>query len=189
VQRAVASPLQVILEVTNLTSDLETTALENEVKKRRQRLGGPSLTADETRRQVQAEQLPTSRLPDLWRTILEDADAADDEQLRRDIEKKLLGQLRATLKSLPSSFDPPTVDLSTKAKIKTPQEIESQEQAKAYYRQQVEQLATGITVIGVAEEMAWEVVIEWSDGFAGDLKGWPQEAWGRLRQYSQIFPE
>lgn len=107
----------------NLISDLETSALENEIKKRRQRLGGPSLTAEETRRQVQAEQLPNSKLPDLWRAVLNDGDAADNEGLRRDIEKKLLAQLRTTLSSLPSSFDPPTVDLTTKAKPKTQQAI------------------------------------------------------------------
>ncbi|GAA5950678.1 hypothetical protein JCM3765_000575 [Sporobolomyces pararoseus] len=189
VQQAIASPLPVFLEVINLISDLETTALENEIKKRRQRLGGPSLTAEETRRQVQAEQLPHSKLPELWRSVLDDADAADNEPLRREIEKKLLAQLRTTLASLPSSFDPPTVDLTSKAKAKTPQEIEAQDQAKGYYRQQVEELARGMALIGVPEVAAWEASVEWSDGFASDLGAWPQEAWGQLARYGEVLPE
>lgn len=173
----------------NLISELETSALENEIKKRRQRLGGPSLTAEETRRQVQAEQLPYSKLPELWKSVLDDADAADNEPLRREIERKLLGQLRTTLASLPSSFDPPTVDLTSKAKAKTPQEIEAQDQAKGQYRQQVEELARGMALIGVPEPEAWEVAIEWSDGFASDLTAWPQEAWGQLARYGEVLPE
>jgi superkiller protein 3 len=175
--------------VINLISELETSALENEIKKRRQRLGGPSLTAEETRRQVQAEQLPYSKLPELWKSVLDDADAADNEPLRREIEKKLLGQLRTTLASLPSSFDPPTVDLTSKAKAKTPQEIEAQDQAKGQYRQQVEELARGMALIGVPELGAWEVAVEWSDGFASDLNAWPQEAWGQLARYGEVLPE
>ncbi|GAA6008264.1 hypothetical protein JCM11491_001948 [Sporobolomyces phaffii] len=189
VQRSIVSPLPVFLEVIDLISDLETAALENEIKKRRQRLGGPSLTAEETRRQVQAEQLPTSKLPQLWQAVLNDADAADNESLRRDIEKKLLGQLRTTLSSLPSSFDPPTVDLTSKAKPKTQQEIESQDQAKSYYRGQVEELARGMALIGVPEVLAWEVAVEWSDGFASDLAAWPQGAWSQLSRYGEVLPE
>lgn len=189
VQQAIASPLPVFLEVISIISDQETTALENEIKKRRQRLGGPSLTAEETRRQVQAEQLPSSRLPDLWRAVLEDADAADNEPLRRDIEKKLLAQLRTLLASLPSSFDPPTVDLTSKAKPKTREEAATQDQVKGSYRHQVEVLARGMALIGVADVEAWEVSVEWSDGFASDLTTWPQEAWGQLARYGSVLPE
>ncbi|GAA5925404.1 SKI complex subunit tetratricopeptide repeat protein SKI3 [Sporobolomyces koalae] len=189
VQQAIASPLPVFLEVISLISDLETSALENEIKKRRQRLGGPSLTAEETRRQVQAEQLPSSKLPALWQAVLSDPDAADNEPLRRDIEKKLLGQLRTTLQSLPSSFDPPAVDLSTKAKAKSTQEIEAQEHVKGYYRQQVEELARGMALIGVPDASAWEISVEWSDGFASPLEFWPAEAWGQLARYGDVLPE
>ncbi|GAA6060942.1 hypothetical protein JCM10212_003850 [Sporobolomyces blumeae] len=188
VQQAITAPLPILLEVINLISDLETTALENEVKKRRQRLGGPSLTAEATRRQVEAEQLPSSRLPALWRSVLDDPDAANDEPLRRDIEKKLLEQLRTVLRALPSSFDAPVVDLTTKPKVKSPQEVEREDRAKGAYRAEVEQLARGISLIGIANDAAWQVAVEWSDGFADPLETWPREAWGQLARLGEVFP-
>ncbi|GAA5887775.1 hypothetical protein JCM5296_001762 [Sporobolomyces johnsonii] len=189
VQRSITSPLPVFLELISLTHDLETSALEAEIKKRRQRLGGPALTAEETRRQVQAEQLPSSRLPGLWRAVLDDPDAANDEALRREIERKLLDQLRTTLQALPSAFDPPKVDLTAKAKQKTTKELEAEAQAKGYYRQQVEELAKGVVVIGVPEPAAWEVAIEWSDCFAEPLGRWSKGSWDQLRRFGDLFSE
>ncbi|GAA5820347.1 hypothetical protein JCM11251_005586 [Rhodosporidiobolus azoricus] len=191
VQQSIASPLPTLLELVSLTSSLESVALEAEVKKRRQRLGGPALTAEETRRQVQAEQLPSSRLPELWREVLNDPDAANDESLRRDTERQLLHQLATTLRSLPSPFDAPTIDLSTKAKpTKSQADMEKEIAAKAYYRDQVEQLAKGMVLINVVEPLAWEVALEWSDKFGdSDIACWRKERWDELRRLGELFPE
>ncbi|GAA5864531.1 hypothetical protein JCM8547_005571 [Rhodosporidiobolus lusitaniae] len=190
VQQAIASSLPILLEVISLVSSIETAALENEVKKRRQRLGGPALTAEETRHQVQAEQLPTSQLPSLWQAVLNDPDAANDEGLRRGIEQQLLSQLTTTLRSLPSPFDAPTIDMSTKAKKeKTQEQQEKEVAAKAYYRDQVEELARGMVLINVFEELAWEVVLEWGDKFGEPVQSWRKERWDELRRFAELFPE
>uniref|UniRef100_A0A0K3CSX2 FGENESH: predicted gene_12.297 protein n=1 Tax=Rhodotorula toruloides TaxID=5286 RepID=A0A0K3CSX2_RHOTO len=52
-----------------------------------------------------------------------------------------------TLRALPSSFDPPSLDLSAKAKPKTEKQIEAERDAKDDYRAQVEDLAHGMVLI------------------------------------------
>jgi len=191
VQRYASSPLPVLLELITLISAIETATVDAGIKKRRQRLGGPALTAEETTRQVQAELLPQSQLPGLWRQVLEDPDAGNDESLRRDIERRLLAHLRTTLRALPSPFDPPTVDLSTKAKVKSAEDAEREQAAKDYYRREVEGLAQGMVVIAVPEPTAWEAAIEWSDLFADSehVGQWPKERWDLLRRQAELFPE
>ncbi|BGP48364.1 Superkiller protein 3 [Rhodotorula kratochvilovae] len=191
VQRFASSPLPVLLELISLISAIETAAVDAEIKKRRQRLGGPALTAEETTRQVQAEYLPQSQLPGLWRQVLDDPDAGNDEPLRRDIERRLLAHLCTTLRALPSPFDAPVVDLSAKAKAKSVEDAQKEQDAKDYYRREVEGLARGMVVIAVPEPAAWEVAIEWSDLFADGEKVelWPKERWDLLRRQAELFPD
>ncbi|GAA5985800.1 hypothetical protein JCM11641_006210 [Rhodosporidiobolus odoratus] len=190
IQQAIATPLPTLLELISLIQSLETATLESEIKKRRQRLGGPAMTAEETRRQVQAEQMPTSQLPGLWRAVLEDPDAANDEALRRDLERQLLVHLSTTLRSLPSPFDALTVHLSVKAKKETTeQEVEKEVEAKRYCREQVEGLAKGMVLINVLEPLAWEIALEWGDKFGGETEGWSKERWDELRRLAELFPE
>ncbi|GAA5931798.1 hypothetical protein JCM3775_000045 [Rhodotorula graminis] len=191
VQRYSASPLPVLLELVSLLSAIETATIDAEIKKRRQRLGGPALTAEETTRQVQAEYLPQSQLPGLWRQVLDDPDAGNDEPLRRDVERRLLAHLRTTLRALPSPFDAPVVDLSAKAKPKSADDAEREQSAKDYYRREVEGLARGMVVIAVPEPTAWEAAVEWSDLFADGerVEDWPRERWDLLRRQAELFPE
>ncbi|BGO99697.1 Superkiller protein 3 [Rhodotorula toruloides] len=191
VQQAVTSPLRTLLEIIAHISEKETAAVDAEIKKRRQRLGGPALTAEETTRQVQAEMLPQSQLPALWRQVLDDPDAGNDEPLRRDVERRLLAHLRMTLRALPSSFDLPSLDLSAKATPKTEKQIEAERNAKDGYRAQVEDLAHGMVVIGVPDGSAWEVEVEWSDSFADGrgLEGLTKGSKDMLQRLADTFPE
>ncbi|BGP55553.1 Superkiller protein 3 [Rhodotorula sphaerocarpa] len=190
VQQAVGSPLNVLLELTSLISAIESAAVEAEIKKRRQRLGGPAMTAEATTKQVQAELLPFSRLPGLWRQILDDADAGSDEGLRRDTERRLLVHLRTTLAALPSSFDPPSVDLSGGKQKKSEADASADQEKKDRYRVEVEALARDMCVIGVSEGMAWEVEVEWSDVYAdADPADWPADHWNALEVFASHFPE
>lgn len=190
VQQAVGSPLNVLLELTSLISAIESAAVEAEIKKRRQRLGGPAMTAEATTKQVQAELLPFSRLPGLWRQILDDADAGSDEGLRRDTERRLLVHLRTTLAALPSSFDPPSVDLSGGRQKKSEADASADQEKKDRYRVEVEALARDMCVIGVSEGMAWEVEVEWSDVYAdADPADWPADHWNALEVFASHFPE
>lgn len=192
VQQAVRSPLRILLEVTSLVSGIETAAIDAEIRKRRQRLGGSALTAEATTKQVQAELLPRSQLPGLWRQILDDPDAGSDEELRRDTERRLLTHLRTTLAALPSRFDPPSVDLSggKASKQKSEADLEAEQATKDRYRSEIETLARGMCVVGVPEGMAWEVEVEWSDIYAdADPAHWPAECWTALEVFSSFFPK
>ena len=192
VQQAVAAPLTIFLELINRISARETALVDGEIKKRRQRLGGPALTAEATVKQVQAELLPQSQLPSLWRQVLDDPDAGNDEGLRRDTERRLLAHLRTTLAALPSSFDPPVVDLSggKSGSKKSEQDLAAEQARKDHYREETERLARDMCVIGVPEPMAWEVEIEWSDVYADtESNKWPASCWNALEAFSGHFPE
>ncbi|GAA6047631.1 hypothetical protein NBRC10513_004089 [Rhodotorula toruloides] len=155
VQQAITSPLRTLLKIIAHISKKETTAVDAEIKKRRQRLGGPALTAVET------------------------------------TPARLLAHLRMTLRALPSSFDPPSLDLSAKAKPKTEKQIEAERDAKDDYRAQVEDLAHGMVLIGVPDGSAWEVEFEWSDSFADGcgLEGLTKGSRDKLQRLADTFPE
>jgi len=181
-QLTLRSSLPTLIELSSLITTIETNQFDSEVSKRRQRLGGQTLSAAETRRQVQAEQLVNSRLPSIYRAILNDPDAGSQEELRRDVEKKLFEHLRTLLASLPSEFDLATVDLKKAAKTKD--QVEAERHVKAQVRSEVENLAKGMVIVGVAEEAAWRVELEWSDVNAKvDSLDWPS-----LGRYIDLFP-
>ncbi|BGP08127.1 Superkiller protein 3 [Rhodotorula toruloides] len=175
VQQAVTSPLRTLLEIIAHISEKETAAVDAEIKKRQQRLDGPALTAKETTCQVQAKMLLQS----------------NDEPLRRDIERRLLAHLQMTLRALPSSFDPPSLDLPAKAKLKTEKQIKAERDAMDGYRAQVEDLAHGMVVIGVPDGSAWGVEVEWSNSFADGrgLEGLTKGSRDKLQQLADTFPK
>ncbi|KAL8292821.1 hypothetical protein RQP46_000515 [Phenoliferia psychrophenolica] len=183
-QLSLRSALPTLLELTSLTETLESSALTSELKKRRERLGGSALSAAETRRRVEAELMPSSGLPALYRAILDDPDAGSDEELRRSTERKLLVHLGTLLKALPSSFDARTsVDLKAVEKRKDVKEQEEREKARV--RSEVEELARGMVVVGVAEEEAWRIVMDWRDGYGK----WDDVDWRELERYCETFPQ
>ena len=142
------------------------------------------MSAAETRRRVEAEFMPASGLPPLYRAILDDPDAGSDEELRRATEKKLLVHLGTLLKSLPSSFDARTsVDLKAVEKRKDVKDRE--EIDKARVRDEVEELARGMVVVGVAEEDAWRAVMDWRDRYGR----WDAVDWRELERYCDTFPQ
>lgn len=176
------SILPILLEVIQLVESEERTAIENEVKKRRQRLGGPTLSAAATRLQVEGQVMRTSMLPQLYRQVLDDPDASGQDDLRRDMEKRLLVHLRTLLRALPSSFDAKDVDLKRvekRVEVKREEEIE-----KGRVRKEVEELASGMVLIGIPEEVAWMVELEWSDRPGV----WDDIDWRELSRYAALFP-
>ncbi|KAM0752109.1 TPR-like protein [Meredithblackwellia eburnea MCA 4105] len=182
-QLALQSALPTLLEITTLTETLESNALTSEVNKRRQRLGGTTLSAAETRRRVEAEQLPTSALPALYRSLLDDPDAASDDELRRSVERKLLDHLGNLLKALPSRFDGPNLDL--KAQEKRKEARDEEEFVKGHVREEVERLSHDMVLIGVKEEKAWMTVLDWSDRNST----WDTVDWREVGRYVETFPQ
>ncbi|KAK4051115.1 Superkiller protein 3 [Microbotryomycetes sp. JL221] len=191
IQLAITSPLPTLLELTSLVEQIESDKIEKEVSKRRQRLGGPTLSAIETRHQVEFEFMKQSQLPLLYKTVLQDSDASHDDELRRKIEKKLLIHFKTLLKSCPSSWDETKIDLTTGSinsnskTIRDQQKIQEQDEFKNSVRNHVEQLARDMVLIGVVEPMAWQVVIEWQDEFAN----WDNIDWSLLSKHVEAFPE
>lgn len=166
-----------------MTEAEESQIIEAEIKKRRQRLGGQTMSAIETRKAVQAELMENSQLVMLYKTILDDPDASEKEELRRDIEHRLLLHLRSYLESLPSSFDPPTLDL--KAIPKRREILAIEELEKGRVRGEVEELSRGLVIIRSVEESAWLVYLEWSDEFASS----ENMNWIDLEAYYKLFPQ
>lgn len=175
--------LPTLLEVIQLVESEERTTIENEVKKRRQRLGGPTLSAAATRLQVEGEVMRMSLLPQLYRQVLEDPDASGQDDLRRDMERRLLVHLRTLLGALPSSFDVKDVDLK---RVEKRVEVQREEEGeKGRVRHEVEELASGMVLIGIPEESAWRVRLEWSD--QGGV--WDEMDWRELSRYAALFPQ
>lgn len=146
-------------------------------------MNGPGLTTIEIRKQVESEWMRESRIPNLLKAILDDPDAGNQEELRRETERKLSNHRRTYLKSLPSRWDP--TDLNLKKVEKRSEVKEEDEERKGKVRKEVEELAGGMVLIGVVEESAWQVVLEWSDDYAD----WDKMSWRELDRYCELFPE
>lgn len=161
----------------------EATVIEAEVKKRRQRLGGQTLSARDTQKAVEAERMITSRLPSLYTAVLNDPDASEKEELRREMETRLLVHWRTLLAALPSSFDPTSLDLTAVPKRKEVLAAEMLEKERV--RKETEALAKGMVLIKVRQESAWNVVLEWGDRYGE----WEEIDWLQLNEYLNLFPE
>ncbi|SGY22813.1 BQ5605_C019g08861 [Microbotryum silenes-dioicae] len=193
IQMALFSPLPTLLELLSLTEAQETNLIESEIKKRRQRLGGPSLSASETRKLVEREYMLSSKLPDLYKVILEDPDASEREELRRQVEGKLLRHWQTLLFALPSSFDEASLDLSIsklgetgKGKVSdVAGRKEEDDRVKNSVRWEIEQLTKGMVLIEVEDELAWKVQLDWGDRFGN----WEEIDWRLLNKFKDKFPD
>lgn len=141
------------------------------------------MSASETRKAVESEKMKQSRLVQLYQSILNDPDASGQEELRRDIENRLLVHLRTLLAALPSSFDPTDLNLAAVPKPKDVLAVEEEEKRRA--RDEVEELARGMVLIRVQQESAWDVVIEWGDRFGE----WESMDWIELNDFASLFTE
>lgn len=159
------SPLKAMLELIKLIEPMERSAIDKEISKRRTRLGGPALGAEETRRLVERDFMRSSQLPNLYEDVLADADAGSREDLRRETEHKLLRYL---------------VRLT---EILNPDETDYKNGVRA----RVEDLARGMRIVKVADQLAWDITLEWRDDLMRDVS---EDALTReLADYAELFPE
>ena len=71
-------------------------------------------------------------------------------------------------------------------KVEKRKEVKDEEEReKTRIRNEVEELAGGMVLLGIPEEMAWSAVLEWSD--RGGT--WERMDWRELGRYWEIFPE
>lgn len=178
VQSAMSSSLPILIELSDLIGSLEKSSIDTEVKKRRQRLGGIATSEADTRRAVEREVLPRSRLPLIWRAILDHPDAAPRDDLRRETERKLFDHLYSLLKALPSQFER-EMDLSTEAKANGDPSL------KDRVRADLEALANDLVLLAIPVREAWSVTLEGSDAFCQ----FQDEQWRRIAAFGDTFPE
>ncbi|PWN39848.1 TPR-like protein [Ceraceosorus guamensis] len=174
--------LDVLLEVISLTEAVEEAAVGREVEKRRTRLDSAGKTRAALRDEVGAEVWANSKLPAFFELVLAHASAPDE--IRRQAELKLLQHRYKLLLSLPnprSRPDAPTGTAATDGKAKALDAQKSERKDEA--REQVLQLAHGMVAIGVAEELAWEIDLEWAD--YARLEDLPRD---HLRAFIEKFP-
>ncbi|VDB87360.1 unnamed protein product [Peniophora sp. CBMAI 1063] len=155
-QCAVYSTLPVLEEITSIYEREEETLVKREIESRRKRLGakGP----EEIKREVGREVYGTSKLPGLYDELLNHPALPDDT--RRLIEGKLLRHKRAHLQALGTS-DP----------------------LKATLAKDVQALVDGAVLLGIEDEVAWEIWIEGRDAATIEDYDFPT-----LRRYFELFP-
>ncbi|KZV61771.1 TPR-like protein [Peniophora sp. CONT] len=155
-QCAVHATLPILEEITDIYEREEDNLVKREVESRRKRLGakGP----EEIKREVGREVYGTSKLPGLYDELLNHPALPDDT--RRLIESKLLRHKRAHLHAL-SSTDP----------------------LKASLAKDVQALVDGAVLLGIEDEVAWEIWIEGRDAATIEDYDLPT-----LRRYITLFP-
>lgn len=118
----------------------EAANISRETDKRRMRIGaGKALSAEQTKRAVQADLMSQSSLPQLYNKVLEHPQATDFQ--RRVAESKLLWHHCTFLVALPASDDVA--------------------QTKSELRDKVMALANGMVLIKLPDPKAWEIALDW----------------------------
>uniref|UniRef100_D8QCZ7 Superkiller protein 3 n=1 Tax=Schizophyllum commune (strain H4-8 / FGSC 9210) TaxID=578458 RepID=D8QCZ7_SCHCM len=154
-QSAVHNSLPILEEMVALLEQDEAEQLKREVEKRRTRLGaaGP----EQLRREVGREIWGTSKLPTLYNEIINHPKTSDE--LRRETESKVLFYKRQYLFALPAGKE------------------------KDEIRGQVEEMANGVVVLQVPDELAWTTYLELKDCATVE-----EYEYDTLRQYLRLFP-
>ncbi|PWN26217.1 hypothetical protein BDZ90DRAFT_233352 [Jaminaea rosea] len=152
--------LKIIRQIIELREALENDLVEKEVEKKRMRIDGAGKSRDTLRNEAGVEIWSNSKLPCLYQQVLSHADAADDE--RREAEAKLLRYQHRLLCAMPTALS----------------------DAKGQMRQRLIELAHGMVIVGVPDELAWSIHLEWDNSF-GRIVQVPRHL---LRQFIFLFP-
>ncbi|OJT10137.1 Superkiller protein 3 [Trametes pubescens] len=158
-QAAVHNSLPVLEELVSIYEQEENNTAQNEISKRRTRLGAPPL--DQIHRDVTLEVLGSSQLPRLYDEILNHPNTSDD--LRRATEAKLLRTKQRHLYALPVTG--------------------KQQDSKPRLAAEVEKLISGMVLLKIPDDLAWSLFIESKD--VDSIEGYD---FGILRQYIELFP-
>ncbi|KAI0700930.1 TPR-like protein [Cytidiella melzeri] len=157
-QSAIHDSLPIIEEIVSIIEKHEHDVFTNEVAKRRTRLGAAGPEA--VKREVGREVWSSSRLPALYQEILSHPNASDD--LRRASEAKLLHFKQQLLYALRSKDD-----ISLKKKLS----------------EEVQDLVSGIVLLNIPNELAWNLHIEGTD--AASIEEYDFDM---LFRYVRLFP-
>ncbi|WFD31248.1 Superkiller protein 3 [Malassezia sp. CBS 17886] len=151
-----------IRELIKLNEKLDSADMDRQFAKQKSTLAGAKLGVALLRDQITASVLDRSKLPMLYELVLAHPRADDD--VRRDAEAKLLQHLVRLTVAVP--LQGPCANPSLKDRA----------------RAQTQELARGMVILRVADELAWRVYLEWGD--------WALDAYpfGDLFAFTELFP-
>lgn len=175
--------LKITQEVVGHLEYLEKDVLDKEVDKKRMRIDGAGKSMETLRYEAGIAVWSHSSLPSLYEQVLSHTDASNEE--RRDAEGKLLRYHNRLLLALPPDPNTTAVSTGTAARasitVETASGIETIK--KHHVRDKVLEMAKGMVVVGVPDELAWSVHLEWND--VRSLVDLPRHL---LRQFVSLFP-
>lgn len=178
-------PLKLVSEIATLHEELEQKDIDQEVERQRMRLGGAGKSKDTLRNEAGITIWQQSPLPSLYESIMNHRDASDEE--RRDAEGKLLRYLHRLLLALPA--EPSASHLSaprgTAAEAEQPLEPKhsTQTNTRTQTRDRIIEMARGMVIVGVPDELAWAIHLEWHN-----VTRLTQYSHQTLRQFVSLFP-
>ncbi|PWZ02562.1 hypothetical protein BCV70DRAFT_2683 [Testicularia cyperi] len=158
--------LDVLLEMVDLAERWEAEFIQKESDKRRMRLDGANKGKEALTNEVRLEVYSQSRLPGLYDQILSHPKAEDE--LRVETEAKLLRHRVALLLAFPpkqllprGSAPTGTAAVDANEQAKRDQADEERQRQKEALRDEIVKLASGMVIIGLADQLAWEIELEW----------------------------
>ncbi|UTT94715.1 hypothetical protein NDA17_001206 [Ustilago hordei] len=182
-----AKSLDTLLEMTDLSEKWEADTIQKQVDKRRLRLDGANKGKEALTNQVRLEVYSASQLPSLYEQILSHPNAEDE--LRIDVEAKLLRHRLGLLTSYPTkqlgrgSAPTGTAAVDRQEEDKKEQAELAQDEKKLSLRHEILKLASGMVIIGLLDELAWEIDLEWRP--VRSLANLPLE---QIRKFITLFP-
>lgn len=179
--------LETLLELIDLSERVESDTIQKESDKRRMRLDGADKGKEALTNEVRLEVYSESRLPHLYEQVLSHPKAEDE--LRIEVEAKLLRHRLALLNSYPpkqlarGAAPTGTAAVDRQVQEKQEQAERDQEESKRGLRDDILQLANGMVIIGLPDELAWEIDLEWRPvASLADLR------LEQIRKFIALFP-
>ncbi|KAL6977951.1 Superkiller protein 3 [Sarracenia purpurea var. burkii] len=160
-------------ETAQLYEISEARELDAQVETRRLRLDKAKKSKEALTAEVGAEIWSKSALPSIYEGILSHPAAADEE--RREAEAELLLYRHKLLLALPNPASTASKTAAqgprgtaathlSAAELKAREAAEAQEiEAKGHARDAVGEMAMGMVTIGVPDELAWKIRLDWQD--------------------------
>lgn len=175
--------LKITQKVIGLVEYVEQDLIEKEAEKKRMRIEGAGKSREVLRNEAGASIWSNSKLPTYYEQVLSHTDASNEE--RRDAEAKLLRYQLRLLLALPASSSTVQMPTGTAARATGPAEDidNAASSAKTELRDKILEMAKGMVIVGVPDELAWSIHLEWQD--FGSLPEIPRHL---MRQFVSLFP-
>lgn len=179
--------LDVVREMVELSEIWEADTIQKEADKRRMRLDGANKGKEALTNEVRLEVYSTSQLPKLYEQILSHPNAEDE--LRIDVEAKLLRHRLGLLTSYPpkqltrGAAPVGTAAVDQQRQEERDQAEQEQDESKRSLRNEILRLASGMVIIGLPDELAWGIDLEWRP-----IRSLVDLHLAQIRKFVTLFP-